>query len=252
MCSPDAYRSRVCSRRHRRSISLRCDTGPIMVRKQCDIMYTFAPTHIDPMRTTALSPRSRGLASRRATRSPGVTTVTLGHSWRLHCARIPCSTRLTPNVNKAKGTARSESQPCGVFNVVGNSSPARRKVVPHRISGLRSALSSVAREPASEGCPYRAHSADTVPASAPSFSNWQACADCHIRWGGRFASDGIAYRSENVSEDSFNELLTVEPDQYFVYVKATIGTFHGNRDSRLTDEGAAEHLWTISISPIQR
>jgi hypothetical protein len=25
-------------------------------------------------------------------------------------------------------------------------------------------------------------------------------------------------------------------------VKATMGMFHGNRDSRLTDEGAAEHL----------
>lgn len=89
--------------------------------------------------------------------------------------------------------------------------------------------------------------------SAIVFRDGKRVAGCHIRLGGGFASDGIAYSgSENVSENSFNELLTVETDQHLMCLKATMGMFHGNRDSRLTDEGAAEHLWTMFISPIQR
>lgn len=43
-----------------------------------------------------------------------------------------------------------------------------------------------------------------------------------------------------------------EVAQHLMCLKATMGMFQGNRDSRLTDEGAAEHLWTMFISPIQR
>lgn len=89
--------------------------------------------------------------------------------------------------------------------------------------------------------------------SAIIFRDGKRVAGCHIRLGGGFSSDGIAYSaSENASENSFNELLSVETDQHLLYLKATMGMFHGNRDSRLTDEGAAEHLWTMFISPIQR
>ena len=85
------------------------------------------------------------------------------------------------------------------------------------------------------------------------FREGKRVAGCHIRLGGGFSSDGIAYSaSENASENSFNELLSVETDQNLMYLKATMGMFHSNRESRLTDEGAAEHLWTMFISPLQR
>lgn len=89
--------------------------------------------------------------------------------------------------------------------------------------------------------------------SAVIFRDGKRVAGCNIRLGGSFSSDGIAYSaSENASENSFNELLSIETDQHLMHLKATMGIFHGNRDSRLTDEGGAEHLWSMFISPLQR
>lgn len=78
-------------------------------------------------------------------------------------------------------------------------------------------------------------------------------AGCHIRVGGMFrADDGIAYsNNENSGENSFNELLSVEADAQSLYLRATMGMFHQGSDSKLSQEGAAEHLWSMLISPLQ-
>jgi hypothetical protein len=79
----------------------------------------------------------------------------------------------------------------------------------------------------------------TTSFSAIIFRDGKRVAGCHIRLGGGFSSDGIAYSaSENASANSFNELLAVETDQHLMCLKATMGMFHGNRDFRLNGRGS--------------
>ena len=89
--------------------------------------------------------------------------------------------------------------------------------------------------------------------SAIIFRDGRRQAGCTIRLGSGFGSDGIMYSgSENVSENSFNEMLCLKTEKHMLHLKATMGMFHGSSDSRLTEEGAAEHLWTMFIGPLQR
>ena len=84
------------------------------------------------------------------------------------------------------------------------------------------------------------------------FRHGKRIAACHVRIGGAFSTNGIAYSSnENTSENSFNELLSVEADKQTLYLKATMGMFNRASESKLSEEGAAEHLWSILISPLQ-
>ena len=70
--------------------------------------------------------------------------------------------------------------------------------------------------------------------------------------GGAFSTNGIAYSStENTLENGFNQLLAVETDKRKLYLKATMGMFDRASESKLPDEGAAEHLWSTLISPLQ-
>lgn len=78
-------------------------------------------------------------------------------------------------------------------------------------------------------------------------------AGCHVRLGSGFGAYTIAYSgSENAQENSYNELLSVEADKYMLFFKATMGVFNRAGDARLTEEGAAEHLWGMFIEPLQR
>lgn len=84
------------------------------------------------------------------------------------------------------------------------------------------------------------------------FRDGKRQAGCYVRLGSGFGSDTIAYSgSENAQENSYNELLSVEADKHMLYFKATMGVFNRVGDARLTDEGAAEHLWTMFISALQ-
>lgn len=84
------------------------------------------------------------------------------------------------------------------------------------------------------------------------FRHGKRIAGCHIRIGGAFSTNGIAYSSnENSAENSFNELLSVEADKQTLYLKATIGMFNRASESKLSEEGAAEHLWSMLISSLQ-
>ena len=84
------------------------------------------------------------------------------------------------------------------------------------------------------------------------FRHGKRIAGCHVRIVGAFSTNGIAYSShENTSENSFNELLSVEADKQALYFKATMGMFNRASESKLSEEGAAEHLWSMLISSLQ-
>lgn len=84
------------------------------------------------------------------------------------------------------------------------------------------------------------------------FRDGKRQAGCHVRLGSGFGSDTIAYSgSENAHENSYNELLTVDKDKHMLFLRGTMGMFNRSADARLTDEGAAEHLWTMFISALQ-
>ncbi|OPF62756.1 toll/interleukin-1 receptor domain-containing protein [Hydrogenophaga sp. H7] len=84
------------------------------------------------------------------------------------------------------------------------------------------------------------------------FRDGKRQAGCYIRLGSGLGADTIAYSgSENAQENSYNELLTIEADKHMLFFRATMGMFNRVGDARLTDEGAAEHLWTMFISALQ-
>jgi TIR domain len=77
-------------------------------------------------------------------------------------------------------------------------------------------------------------------------------AGCRVRIGAGFVSSGIAYSgNENTSDNSFNELLSVETGKHSMMLKATMGAFSRAAEGMLTEEGAAEHLWSMFISTMQ-
>lgn len=83
------------------------------------------------------------------------------------------------------------------------------------------------------------------------FQDGKRKAGCYIRIGGGLSSDGIAFSNGyQVVENSYNELLTVESDKHVLFLKAMMGMFNASADKKLTEEGAAEHLWSLLISSL--
>lgn len=86
----------------------------------------------------------------------------------------------------------------------------------------------------------------------------QKCS-CKIWLGGRgsFVS-GIAYRgndalSDYANDNSFNESVNVESDGYSLFLRPMgMPNVSRNREQKLSQEGAAEYLWELFISSLQR
>lgn len=86
--------------------------------------------------------------------------------------------------------------------------------------------------------------------SAIIYKNGKAIARCGIRLGG-LHSAGISY-SENDRDNSYSEQLSVGHDDYALYLTSMMSHFSGGeRDTKLTAEGAAELLWAKLIQPLQ-
>lgn len=84
------------------------------------------------------------------------------------------------------------------------------------------------------------------------FRNGKRQAGCRVRIGAGFTSSGIAYSgNENTADNSFNELLSVETGKHSMMLKATMGAFSRAAEGKLTEEGAAEHLWSMFVSTMQ-
>lgn len=83
------------------------------------------------------------------------------------------------------------------------------------------------------------------------FQDGKRKAGCYIRIGGGFSSEGIVYSNgDQVVENSYNEMLSVESDKHVLFLKAMMGMFNARADKKLTEEGAAEHLWSMLISSL--
>jgi TIR domain len=92
-----------------------------------------------------------------------------------------------------------------------------------------------------------------VAFTAVVFKNGQRVAGCYIRLGGMMSSNGIAYSgNENSSDNSYNEILDIQTDKHSLLWRAQMGAFSGRDPAKgLSQEGAAEHLWSMLIAPLQ-
>jgi hypothetical protein len=85
------------------------------------------------------------------------------------------------------------------------------------------------------------------------FRNGKRIAGCSIRLGGMGSSTNIAYSSkEDAALNSYNEVLSVGTDDQNLFLEAMMGMFGTNgKKGKLSEEGAAEHLWSMLLAPIQ-
>ena len=64
---------------------------------------------------------------------------------------------------------------------------------------------------------------------------------------------GISYvQGETTDSNSSNEWLTVEADDQMLYLTSSGMSFSGSNREKLSQEGAAELLWALLISPLQQ
>lgn len=92
-----------------------------------------------------------------------------------------------------------------------------------------------------------------VAFTAVVFKNGQRVAGCYVRLGGTMSSNGIAYSgNENSSDNSYNEILDIQTDKHSLLWRAQMGAFSRHDSTKgLSQEGAAEHLWSLLIAPLQ-
>lgn len=88
------------------------------------------------------------------------------------------------------------------------------------------------------------------------YRNGKSVARCTVFTGGGFFGSGIAYAATETTEsNSCNETLRVEADDQMLFL-TSMGMAHmggrGERDLKLSQEGAAELYWSMLIEPLQR
>lgn len=91
--------------------------------------------------------------------------------------------------------------------------------------------------------------------TASMYRHGQSASGCTIRQGsGAFRQNGITYLGDDSgSQSSFNEMLTVEVgDQCLSFKPMDMGMLVRVGNSTLTQEGAAEFLWSKFLEPLQR
>jgi hypothetical protein len=88
--------------------------------------------------------------------------------------------------------------------------------------------------------------------TAAIYKNGKAEARCTIFMGSSFGG-GIAFRhGETMENNSINESLNVEADDQAMYLRALGMARHGGeRDAKLSQEGAAEYYWSLLVGNLQ-
>lgn len=91
--------------------------------------------------------------------------------------------------------------------------------------------------------------------SAKIYNEGKEICGCKIWYGGKRAFPGGLIYSNNAdaaSDNSYNESLSVQNDGYTLYLKP-LGMPHFGTppQEKLTEEGAAEYLWSLLIGPLQ-
>lgn len=107
-----------------------------------------------------------------------------------------------------------------------------------------------ARNPRIEGV-FRTIDANTFESTI--YSEGKKSSECTIAMGGMLGANAITYSPKKLSAHGggFTEMLTVEHDNQTLYIKQMLNMY-GGRETKLTQEGAAEALWAMLIGPLQR
>ncbi|WP_163995268.1 toll/interleukin-1 receptor domain-containing protein [Pyxidicoccus caerfyrddinensis] len=85
------------------------------------------------------------------------------------------------------------------------------------------------------------------------YRHGQKVTECAISLGGSGLENGIAFSYDASASGGFNEMLRVENDSQSLYLKGFGMQTHGpQRNEKLSNEGAAEHLWTLLMERLQR
>jgi len=87
--------------------------------------------------------------------------------------------------------------------------------------------------------------------TASIYRDGKAIAECAIAIGEDFGRNSITY-SGQVSSNGYNEILSVEADDQDIHFKSLMGSSLHGRDSKLSEEGAAEFFWGLLIERLQR
>lgn len=102
----------------------------------------------------------------------------------------------------------------------------------------------------------RAIRVDQCHFTAKIYRDGKEICGCRIWYGGKRAFPGGLIYSNNadaLSDNSFNESLSVQNDGYTLCLKPLGMPSYGNSlKEHLTEEGAAEYLWSMLIEPLQR
>lgn len=86
------------------------------------------------------------------------------------------------------------------------------------------------------------------------YKDGEDAARATIYIGGGMLGNGINYvQGETTGSNTLNESLSVEADDQALYLTAMgMSSFGQDRNQKLTQEGAAELLWSLVISPLQQ
>lgn len=89
--------------------------------------------------------------------------------------------------------------------------------------------------------------------TAAVYRNGQSVARCTIFMSDGMLGSGIAFsHGETSASNSYNEMLNVGADDQSLHLTSMgLRSMGGRSDQKLTQEGAAEHLWAMLIRPLQ-
>lgn len=106
------------------------------------------------------------------------------------------------------------------------------------------------RNPGFEGV-YKRIDANRFHATV--YKHGKDVAKATVFMGGSFGANGIGYASGHLNSDnSYNEHLRVEADEHALFLRSMgMGFYGGQRNAKLTQEGAAELCWGMLIKPLQ-
>ena len=75
---------------------------------------------------------------------------------------------------------------------------------------------------------------------------------CQVSLGGTWSTNEIFYSSVRIG-NGYNESMSIDDDGYKQFVKPMgMPMFGEHRDKKLTQEGAAEYLWSLFIQPLRQ
>lgn len=110
-------------------------------------------------------------------------------------------------------------------------------------------LSELQKRNAGTECRFRRVDANTFTAAV--YQSGKEASECSICLGGGFRTSSITFSFDaSARGSSFNESLSVESDDQSLFLKP-LGMNMPRNDQRLTQQGAAEFLWSMLIGRLQ-